>query len=109
VRLRLPNPDHKLPGGLRCKADVMAKASIQPAVAVPPPVTLTPSLSPSLSPSAPPATPQALAPTPPRQEARPEVPALRPLSSAQRADKPFKLSTRLELAPRAEASHGTRL
>jgi len=96
VRLRLPNPDHKLPGGLRCKADVMAKASIQPAVAVPPP-----------------ATPQALAPAPvpvpPRQEAKREVPALRPLPSAGRADMPFKLSTRLELAPRADASHGTRL
>lgn len=26
VRLTLPNPDHSLPGGLRCKADMLAKA-----------------------------------------------------------------------------------
>lgn len=30
IRLSLPNPDHRLPGGLRCKADPMVKSTHQP-------------------------------------------------------------------------------
>jgi cobalt-zinc-cadmium efflux system membrane fusion protein len=45
VRLVLPNPDHRLPGGLRCKADMVAKsgtATGQPAAAA---TTLKPATS----------------------------------------------------------------
>jgi membrane fusion protein, heavy metal efflux system len=31
VRLRLPNPQHRLPGGLRCKADLINKVAARPA------------------------------------------------------------------------------
>lgn len=36
VRLVLPNPDFKLPGGLRCKADLLSKAPPAPPAAAPP-------------------------------------------------------------------------
>ena len=90
VRLRLPNPEHKLPGGLRCKAEVAAKAAIKPAVWSAPPATST-STSTSTPPATPPATPRA-APTP--APAAPQQ-APRPTTAGQRPDAPFKLSTHL--------------
>ena len=65
VRLRLPNPDHKLPGGLRCKADLTSTRAAD----VPPPKAIT--------------TPAAAQSTPA---------AIVPVRASQRPDKPFKLT-----------------
>jgi cobalt-zinc-cadmium efflux system membrane fusion protein len=53
VRLRLPNPEHKLPGGLRCKTDLNTKVALRaapaPTVPVAQPVASAMKLSQGLS------------------------------------------------------------
>lgn len=49
VRLSLPNPDHRLPGGLRCKADIQSAAARQPPAAVKP-AAVAPALTPNNKP-----------------------------------------------------------
>jgi cobalt-zinc-cadmium efflux system membrane fusion protein len=94
VKLRLPNPDHKLPGGLRCKTDLTTKVALN---AAPVPTVLR----------APPVAPvasamklsQSLSLKPMRREKAITPPALphTPMASHQpsgsRPDKPFKLVT----------------
>jgi cobalt-zinc-cadmium efflux system membrane fusion protein len=112
VRLRLPNPDHKLPGGLRCKVDLIAKAALKtspmpavskalpaaPAASTPtdPAVARTPSVAPAASAMK---LTQNLSLKPVRSERPLTAPALprTPMASQQpagsRPDKPFKLVT----------------
>jgi cobalt-zinc-cadmium efflux system membrane fusion protein len=54
VRLVLPNPDHRLPGGLRCKADMQAKVSTSTSS----PAAAAAALQPALSLAQPVATPR---------------------------------------------------
>jgi membrane fusion protein, heavy metal efflux system len=95
VRLRLPNPDHKLPGGLRCKADLTGKVAMptpplptvskaQPIAApIAAPMKLTQNLS--LKPT--PREPAAAAPAPTR------APMVMHHPAGARPDRPFKLVT----------------
>lgn len=49
VRLQLPNPDHKLPGGLRCKVDWTTTTVAPPAVRAPAVSSQTPPARPALA------------------------------------------------------------
>jgi cobalt-zinc-cadmium efflux system membrane fusion protein len=109
VRLKLPNPDHKLPGGLRCKVDLITKVALKtspvpavsmalPAASTPPTpaVAPTPSVAPAASAMK---LTQNLSLKPVRSEKQLTAPALprTPMASQQpagsRPDKPFKLVT----------------
>lgn len=61
IRLSLPNPGNRLPGGLRCKADLTAQAA-PPAKASAAPASLQPAVTPQAARLAPPAGVQAGAP-----------------------------------------------
>lgn len=120
VRLRLPNPDHKLPGGLRCKADLLNKVAgkAAPAAASLPAAPLAAPVS--RAPTQPSATSrQAVVPTmklthtlilkPGRSEAANVAPARPPRfqhpaqQAGERADRPFKLTQRPETMPRTRS------
>jgi cobalt-zinc-cadmium efflux system membrane fusion protein len=91
VRLRLPNPEHKLPGGLRCKADFTTKSALNappvPIVSAARPIASAMKLSQSLS----------IKPVRREQPAMPPASLAAPMASHQpsgsRPDKPFKLVT----------------
>ncbi|HEX5373166.1 MAG TPA: efflux RND transporter periplasmic adaptor subunit [Aquabacterium sp.] len=72
VRLVLPNPDLRLPGGLRCKADLLSKAAARPPTASP---AVSSSVTPRSTHMAPPSAKadQVRSPRMPRQVARTEI------------------------------------
>ncbi len=122
VRLRLPNPGHKLPGGLRCKADLLNKVAGKATPSAP---TLAASVS-RASTQTKVASTQSVKPSmkskhplphkPGRSEAAAVAPAhptrLQPraLRAGKRADRPFKLTQRIETKPRnRNPQPGTRL
>jgi cobalt-zinc-cadmium efflux system membrane fusion protein len=110
VRLRLPNPEHKLPGGLRCKADLVNKVAAKAAPSAP----LAPLTAPvSKAPTQPQARlTQAVLPFmklthtlilkqgQPRATklvpAQPSHPKAHPLQAGERPDRPFKLTLKPE-------------
>lgn len=88
VRLALPNPGHRLPGGLRCKADWNSRqAGIQPPVP-PPPGTVRPAISR-------PAPAEALRSDKP---ARPQTVRWNPASSHLGGERPLVLRPSLNLS-----------
>lgn len=121
VRLRLPNPEHKLPGGLRCKADLLNKVAAKAAPSAnPSPLAALAALAPvaapvNKAPIQPKAVltqavvpfkltttlvlkqgqPQAAKVAPPH----PPRPQATPLQAGERPDRPFKLTLRPEGQP----------
>ena len=81
VRLRLPNPDLKLPGGLRCKAELSAKVLPAAPMAPSPPATSALKAAPIVA---------TLAPA--------QRSSFKPVPAGIRSDKPFKLGA-LTLKP----------
>lgn len=93
VRLSLPNPDHRLPAGLRCKADWPVAAATAPAPARPTPSSLAP--APVARPS-----PKAVA------QATPPVHMPSPTASGATW---LKMSTALARVPAASRASGRHL
>lgn len=98
VRLTLPNPDNRIPSGLRCRVDFAASSSLPPAAPAAPaqPGSVTPTKAPL--PARPPKTLQtpAAATQPPRVQQ-----ALSPQTVPDQARPVSSLSTRLATAPQA--------
>jgi cobalt-zinc-cadmium efflux system membrane fusion protein len=116
VRLLLPNPDHSLPGGLRCKADLLSKAPVTPAMTPAPAAAINTDPKPkaaALQPRLLPVTRPAPAP------ARGAIMAAQQASSPMtlrisktldlwpiRPDRPFKLAARTVPADESSRSRG---